>query len=163
MKNRIAVMIALACAMALVLTACTKKTGETTAETKAPATEAATEGTEKPAETEAAAQTEAAAESIVIESGDFDGIQKLGSDMQNFAVAEGTEIKITGIWVKNGSTPAVMETNEAGNEKKGISMYFDYEQEDLADSTAIEVTGKAVRGTYFMEFHIEEGGLKVLK
>jgi len=161
MKTRVLVMLALGCAMALMLTACTKKT-ENNVESKTAAAEVVTESEKEPAATETAAEPVQEAQSIVIESGDFDGIQKLGSDMQNFAVAEGTEIKVTGIWVKNGSTPAVMETNEAGDQKKGISMYFDYDQEDLADSTAIEVTGKAVKGTYFMEFHIAEGGLKVL-
>ena len=100
---------------------------------------------------------------IVIESGDIDGITDLGKKMQNFEVPEGTVIKITGLFVKNTSTPSIMEANEAGDEKKGISLFLDEGIEEPANDTPVEAVGTAVKGNYFMEFHVSADGFKVLE
>lgn len=99
---------------------------------------------------------------IVIEAGDMEGIKDLASKMQNFEIEEGTVIKITGEWTKPGMTPSVMIPSEDGSEKYGLQMFFDYEQADLADGDKIEVVGYAVKGEYFMEFHVADGCMKLL-
>ena len=55
MKTRVLVMLALGCAMALMLTACTKKT-ENNVESKTAAAEVVTESEKEPAATETAAE-----------------------------------------------------------------------------------------------------------
>ena len=145
-----------------VLSACgSAGTAETVKETEAPATERV-EDTEEVTTEEVPAEIDPTKPSIIIEAGDYDGILELGSKMQSFEVSPGTVIKITGIYEKLGSTASVMEANETGDSKRGISLYFDYEQENLPDDTVIEVTGVAVTGDYFMEFHVSDGFLKVL-
>ena len=114
------------------------------------------------ADASGAAEADLSNPSIVIEMGDIDGITDLGKKMQNFEVPEGTVIKITGLFVKNTSTPSIMEANEAGDAKQGISIYLDEGIEEPADETAVEAVGVAVKGSYFMEFHVSADGFKVL-
>ena len=101
--------------------------------------------------------------SVVVEFGDFDAIEKLGKDMQNFAVAENTVIKITGLYSCPGTTPSIVEDDGTGKTKKGISMYLEDGIEKPADGTKIEAVGVAVKGEYFMEFHVSADGFKVLE
>ena len=101
--------------------------------------------------------------SVVVEFGDFDAIEKLGKDMQNFAVAENTVIKITGLYSCPGTTPSIVEDDGTGKAKKGISMYLEDGIEKPADGTKIEAVGVAVKGDYFMEFHVSADGFKVLE
>ena len=159
---------ALGLAFVLLFAACSKttpsegsKNGEDTTEAPVVSTEE-NAGTEEDTTEEAANEKDPTKPEIIIEAGDYDGILELGSKMQSFEVSPGTVIKITGIYEKLGSTASVMEMNEAGDQKRGISLYFDYEQENLPDDTVIEVTGVAVTGDYFMEFHVSDGFLKVL-
>ena len=99
--------------------------------------------------------------SVVVEFGDFDAIEKLGKDMQNFAVEENTVIKITGLYSCPGTTPSIVEDDGTGKTKKGISMYLEDEIEKPADGTKIETVGIAVKGEYFIEFHVSADGFKV--
>ena len=99
----------------------------------------------------------------VVEFGDFDAIEKLGKDMQNFAVEENTVIKITGLYSCPGTTPSIVEDDGTGKTKKGISMYLEDGIEKPADGTKIEAVGVAVKGEYFMEFHVSADGFKVLE
>lgn len=101
--------------------------------------------------------------SVVVEFGDFDAIEKLGKDMQNFAVEENTVIKITGLYSCPGTTPSIVEDDGTGKTKKGISMYLEDGIEKPADGTKIEAVGVAVKGEYFMEFHVSADGFKVMK
>lgn len=101
--------------------------------------------------------------SVVVEFGDFDAIEKLGKDMQNFAVAENTVIKITGLYSCPGTTPSIVEDDGTGKAKKGISMFLEDGIEKPADGTKIEAVGVAVKGDYFMEFHVSADGFKVLE
>lgn len=101
--------------------------------------------------------------SVVVEFGDFDAIEKLGKDMQNFAVAENTVIKITGLYSCPGTTPSIVEDDGTGKTKKGISMFLEDGIEKPADGTKIEAVGVAVKGDYFMEFHVSADGFKVLE
>ena len=100
---------------------------------------------------------------VVVEFGDFDAIEKLGKDMQNFAVEENTVIKITGLYSCPGTTPSIVEDDGTGKTKKGISMYLEDGIEKPADGTKIEAVGVAVKGEYFMEFHVSADGFKVLE
>lgn len=100
---------------------------------------------------------------VVVEFGDFDAIEKLGKDMQNFAVAENTVIKITGLYSCPGTTPSIVEDDGTGKAKKGISMFLEDGIEKPADGTKIEAVGVAVKGEYFMEFHVSADGFKVLE
>lgn len=138
------------------LTACggggTTTTTETAGTEAAETTEAAGSG-----ETEAPAAADLSQPSIVVEFGDFDGIQTVMKQMQNMEIAEGTVIKITGIYQKDTSTPAVMEENAEGNTKLGLLMYLPEGTEEVPNGTKIEVVGVAARGTYVMEFHVPEG------
>ena len=52
--------------------------------------------------------------SVVVELGDFDAIEKLAKDMQNFAVEENTVIKITGLYSCPGTTPSIVEDDGTG-------------------------------------------------
>ena len=101
--------------------------------------------------------------SVVVEFGDFDAIEKLAKDMQNFAVEENTVIKITGLYSCPGTTPSIVEDDGTGKAKKGISMYLEDGIEKPADGTKIEAVGVAVKGEYFMEFHVSADGFKVLE
>ncbi len=101
--------------------------------------------------------------SVVVEFGDFDAIEKLGKDMQNFAVAENTVIKITGLYSCPGTTPSIVEDDGTGKAKKGISMFLEDGIEKPADGTKIEAVGVAVKGDYFMEFHVSADDFKVLE
>lgn len=101
--------------------------------------------------------------SVVVEFGDFDAIEKLGKDMQNFAVAENTVIKITGLYSCPGTTPSIVEDDGTGKTKKGISMFLEDGIEKPADGTKIEAVGVAVKGEYFMEFHVSADGFKMLE
>ena len=165
--KRLLTIVAILCAMALILSATgcgsSKKPAETTAAPTEAVTEApAEETTEAPAEetTEAAAEetTEAAAEgeltpSIVIESGDFDGIEALAKDAQNMKVEEGTVAKITGLAFTGGTSHSIMEDNGSGT-KKGVTLIIDGDFEFPADDTEIEVIGTFTKGTFNMEFHV---------
>ena len=91
---------------------------------------------------------------IVVEFGDFDGIQALMKKMSNMEVKEGTVIKITGIYQKDTSTPAIMEANAEGTTKLGLSLYLPEGVETPANGTKVEAIGIATRGTYVMEFHV---------
>ena len=163
-----AMLLALAVVTAIGLTACGGGSKEPAAEAKSTAAESKTE-TAAPAETEEGGNsTEPAAEadlstpSIVIALGDVDGIIALGKQMQNFEIAEGTVIQITGLYEKPGSTGSIMESNEAGDAKNGISIFLADGVEEPADDTIIEATGVAVKGQYNMEFHVSADGLKVI-
>lgn len=101
--------------------------------------------------------------SVVVELGDFDAIEKLAKDMQNFAVEENTVIKITGLYSCPGTTPSIVEEDGTGKTKVGISMYLEDGIEKPADGTKIEAVGVAVKGDYFMEFHVSADGFKVLE
>ena len=101
--------------------------------------------------------------SVVVEFGDFDAIEKLGKDMQNFAVEENTVIKITGLYSCPGTTPSIVEDDGTGKTKKGISMFLEDGIEKPADGTKIEAVGVAIKGEYFMEFHVSADGFKVLE
>lgn len=101
--------------------------------------------------------------SVVVKFGDFDAIEKLGKDMQNFAVEENTVIKITGLYSCPGTTPSIVEDDGTGKTKKGISIYLEDGIEKPADDTKIEAVGVAVKGEYFMEFHVSAEGFKVLE
>ena len=101
--------------------------------------------------------------SVVVEFGDFDAIEKLAKDMQNFAVEENTVIKITGLYSCPGTTPSIVEDDGTGKAKKGISMFLEDGVEKPADGTKIEAVGVAVKGEYFMEFHVSADGFKVLE
>ena len=83
--------------------------------------------------------------------------------MQNFAVEENTVIKITGLYFCPGTTPSIVEDDGTGKAKKGISMYLEDGIEKPADGTKIEAVGVAVKGDYFMEFHVSADGFKVLE
>lgn len=173
--KRLFSIIAILCAMALVISATGCGSSQKPAETTAAPTEAATEApaeetTEAPAEetTEAPAEeaseapaeetAEAAAQgdltpSIVIELGDFDGIETLAKDAQNMKVEEGTVARITGLASTGISTPSIMEDNGSGT-KKGITLHIDGDFEFPKDNTEMEVTGTFTKGTYSMEFHV---------
>ena len=101
--------------------------------------------------------------SVVVEFGDFDAIEKLGKDMQSFAVEENTVIKITGLYSCPGTTPSIVEDDGTGKTKKGISIYLEDGIKKPADGTKIEAVGVAVKGDYFMEFHVTADGFKVLE
>ena len=101
--------------------------------------------------------------SIVIDLGHVDELKDFASKMQNFEIEEGTVVKIVGKWSKSGMTPSVMQEDEAAGASWGVQMFFDYEQEDLVDGTPIEVVGHAVKGDYFMEFHVAENCLKLVE
>lgn len=101
--------------------------------------------------------------SVVVEFGDFNAIEKLGKDMQNFAVEENTVIKITGLYSCPGTTPSIVEDDGTGKTKKGISMFLEDGIEKPADGTKIEAIGVAVKGDYFMEFHVSADGFKVVE
>ena len=101
--------------------------------------------------------------SVVVEFGDFDAIEKLGKDMQNFAVEENTVIKITGLYSCPGTTPSIVEDDGTGETKKGISMYLEDGIDKPAEGAKIEAVGVAVKGDYFMEFHVSADGFKVLE
>lgn len=184
MKKLISI-IALLCMAALVLTACGQSKAPAPAETTAAAEEttAAAETVEETTEavpetveetTEAAPETveetveetEAAAAaagdltpSITIEYGDYDGIVDLAKKAQNFEVAEGTVVQISGILSTSGSNPSVMEQGES--DKKGITMYIDGDWEKAADGTDIDVIGTFVKGQFFMELHVDPANITV--
>lgn len=101
--------------------------------------------------------------SVVVELGDFDAIEKLAKDMQNFAVEENTVIKITGLYSCPGTTPSIVEEDGTEKTKVGISMFLEGGIEKPADGTKIEAVGIAVKGDYFMEFHVSADGFKVLE
>ena len=103
--------------------------------------------------------------SITIAEDDFEGIDKLGSDMQNFAVEEGTVIKITGFVKKDFADPSVNVKNADGSESRGIVMIMDGMVEaDYPEKDAkIEVTGVALKGEYNMEFHVLKENIKVIE
>ena len=177
--KRLFSIIAILCAMALVISATGCGSSQKPAETTAAPTEAVTEApaeetTEAPAEetTEAAAEeateetTEAPAEdtseaaaqgdltpSIVIELGDFDGIETLAKDAQNMKIEEGTVARITGLASTGISTNSIMEDNGNGT-KKGITLHIDGDFEFPKDDTEMEVTGTFTKGSFSMEFHV---------
>ena len=101
--------------------------------------------------------------SVVVEFGDFDAIEKLGKNMQSFAVEENTVIKITGLYSCPGNTPSIVEDDGTGKTKKGISIYLEDGIKKPADGTKIEAVGVTVKGDYFMEFHVTADGFKVLE
>ena len=101
--------------------------------------------------------------SVVVEFGDFDAIEKLAKDMQSFAVVENTVIKITGLYSCPGTTPSIVEENGTEKTKVGISMFLEDGIEKPADGAKIEAVGVAVKGDYFMEFHVSADGFKVLE
>ena len=159
--------LAILCTGSLVLTlaACGGNQAPAQPQAEAPSTEAPAPADEAPEAqaTDAAAAPDFSNPTIVIETGDTEGIKDFASKMQSFAIPENTVIKITGEWTKPGSTPSVNERSADGSESWGVQMFFDYEQEDLADGTPIEVVGYAKPGDYFSEFHVAEGNLKVLE
>lgn len=93
------------------------------------------------------------APTVEIMEGDYDGIQALAKQMQNFEVEEGTVIKVTGLFVKETSTPSIMEQNSEGT-KIGMNIYLPEGTELPPNDTLVEATGVAVKGQYFMEFHV---------
>ena len=103
---------------------------------------------------EATADVDLSNPEIVVEFGDFDGIQALMKKMSNMEVKEGTVIKITGIYQKDTSTPAIMEANAEGTTKLGLSLYLPEGVETPANGTKVEAIGIATKGTYVMEFHV---------
>ncbi|MCI6652148.1 MAG: hypothetical protein MSH11_01800 [Ruminococcus sp.] len=114
-------------------------------------------------ESSSEAKADLSSPSVVVEFGDFDAIEKLGKDMQSFAVEENTVIKITGLYSCPGTTPSIVEEDSTGKTKLGISMYLEDGIEKPADGTKIEAVGVAVKGDYFMEFHVSADGFKVLE
>ena len=124
---------------------------------------AACGGGEEHQEKDVLVEKEALADpSIVIELGDLDGINELGSKMQNFEIDEGTVIKITGIVSRDFDTPSIMEKGDG--EKNGISMFLDdMSKEEYPEANAVvEAIGIAQKGEYYMEFHVLKENLKVL-
>lgn len=163
--------LAVICTGSLVLTlaACggnqapSQPPAESPAETAEASMEETPEASAEAPASEAAAAPDFSNPTIVIETGDTEGIKDFASKMQSFEIAENTVIKITGEWSKPGSTPSVNERSADGSESWGVQMFFDYTQEDLSDGTPIEVVGYAKPGDYFCEFHVAEGNLKVLE
>lgn len=114
------------------------------------------------AESSAPAEADLSNPEIVVEFGDFEGIQALMKQMGNFEVAEGTVIRITGLYYHQTSTPSIMEENEAGDTRLGLNMYLEEGIEEPAEKTKVEATGTAVKGQYAMEFHVSADGFVVL-
>ena len=147
--------------MLLCLTACGKDEKPADAPDKEPVTtEALTE-----APTETAAEADYNNPSIVVEFGDYDGINKLGKDLQNFAVEEGTVIKVTGLISRDFKDPSINERNSDDTGSMGITMFLDGmdEADYPEDGAKVEVVGITQKGQYFMEFHVTADHLKVLE
>jgi len=160
MKKIIA--LAAACVMALSLAACggSGNSGSGSGSSGGTA-EASSAGTDSQGGTTAG--VDLSNPEIVIEFGDFDGIQVLMKQMSNMEIKEGTVIKITGIYQKDTSTPSVMEANEEGNTKLGLLMYLPEGVELPSNGTKVEAIGIAQKGTYVMEFHVLAEGFTVLE
>ena len=157
------VALSLACFMALTLASCGGKSGGSNA-SEANVNES-NNSSEIVSNATESVSVDYSNPTIVIELGDFDGINQLASDLQNFAVEAGTVVKITGIVSRNTSTPSIMEANADGTEKRGISMFLDNmdEADYPAEDTTVEAVGVVQAGDYFMEFHVDAEHLKVVE
>lgn len=149
--------------MALIMTASLAACGGNGGETSDNNSSVSSQSGNSSNESSSGAKADLSNPSVVVEFGDFDAIEKLGKDMQNFAVAENTVIKITGLYSCPGTTPSIVEDDGTGKTKKGISMFLEDGIEKPADGTKIEAVGVAVKGDYFMEFHVSADGFKVLE
>ena len=75
-------------------------------------------------------------------------------------IEEGTVARIDGRIPTTFSNPTVGEDNDEGT-FHGIQMYIDGDWEVPADKTNLEVTGTFVKGTYYMEFHVQPENITV--
>lgn len=121
-------------------------------------TEIATET--ETSETEETTEVDLSSPDIIIEYGDADAIDDLASKAQNFEIAEGTVVKISGVFSTGVSTPAIQEPKGDG-EYVGLSLYVDGDWEAPEDRSDIEVTGYFVAGDYFMQFHVSPENITV--
>lgn len=146
--------------MTVSMVACSGKGGETPDNNSSISSQS---GNSSSNESSSGANIDLSNPSVVVEFGDFDAIEKLAKDMQNFAVEENTVIKITGLYSCPGTTPSIVEENGTEKTKVGISMFLEDGIEKPADGAKIEAVGVAVKGDYFMEFHVTADGFKVFE
>ena len=109
--------------------------------------------------TEPASEPDLSNPTIIVEYGDREGLKKVMDDMSLSRVEENTVIRITGELFRVASwCVGFKEENSDG--RTGIVMVLDDDGPLPEEYSKVEVTGVAVKGEWYTEFHVKTENIK---